>query len=312
MTGKTIARGVGLGALLWISGLSVPPAVAVSEEERDAWVQQTMDAGNRTIRFLLDKFRPHVTEENRDLLTQERIKVVYAADFNAYTDYQKRRILIPIQFTIECMIQIEGFMMMNARPALRPKYLKWLQHLSERTYAARLEALRGAVVDEIPITPFWEYAKQPMPGPYTGRDLALRDGLMDDALGLVLAHELGHLILKHKQANLITAEQSQRQEYAADKFGANLMKKADISVIPGLATFFLRFAQLEALEKGIDPDKRTHPPSMCRFYHIINVEMPILRNLTNKQRRDFERGSGGMTVAQLDEVIEGLQEECEG
>lgn len=258
------------------------------------YLQQIIDAGNRTVTLLAEKFRPHIQPENHDLLMPGRILVATYADFGAFVDYQKRRITIPVALVAENLLQIQGGLLTLRDPqdsALRSKYARWLEYLTKRSHEARVAARKAGpkAPDNIPVQSFWSYAGLPPPR-WTDEEERIQQSAMVDAMALIIAHEIGHLALKHRPYQTIGPQQSQQQEHAADKFAVDLLRAADISVLPGLMMTFTRFALNEALYDGLPPGSATHPSADCRFYRIGKMTFDEAFK-SAKSRADFERGA---------------------
>lgn len=285
------------------------PAVATEEQAAEAQAQQIIDAGNRTIALLIERFRPTFPRSEMELLSTNRIRVVVLADFNAFANYKERRILIPAQFVTEIFGQTQAILMVLRDPSLQERYLRWIEYLSKRSIDVRSRAIRnGTFVDDEAVKPFWTHARLRVPQPLSSADAAAQELMMTDTLALVVAHELGHLVLKHRSYDEVTASESRQQEYAADAFAASLLQRSGMSVIPGLNTFILRFAANEALTKGVLPEERTHPPAECRFYRLGN---PAIEELIKSpdRRRDFER-TGNISVEQFRDTMRTLRPQC--
>ena len=278
------------------------PAMAQTDGK---YVQDVIDAGNRTIQLLLDKFRPAFPSDRRNLLDDSRIYVFPAANFNAYSNTATGEIKIPGQLVAEALLQIEGFILVRRNPSLNTRYADWTRYLQARSDSALRAAKGPGAVDQLAIKPFWSYIGRSTPPTLDSDELRLREQFMIDGLGLVLAHELGHLVLNHRRHNEVTTALSHKQEHEADQFAAKLVSNSGLSLLPGL-TFYLRFAMSESAMKRAAPN--THPRAECRFYRIGAPELN--RTLADPARKDdFERSSN-MNVAQLQQLFRRLQKEC--
>lgn len=289
----------GMGAFL-----SMQVLVASSQTSTD-FGQQAINAANRQIAQLLVKFRPHFPADHRNLLSPDIVRVVVAADFNAFADFDERRVKIPAQLVIETLLQGHALGAIRRDSSLRRHWEPWMRYLTERTSAAqaRFEAGR-TLVDDSPVQEFWAFAGLSQPPTMDSRDAVVQEQLMHDALALVVAHELGHLALGHKPYTAITQSESHRQEGDADRFAANLLRKSAIDVLPGLSMIFARFALLEEISGRPDIERITHRRAICRFYRIGRSELEHLRrNPDTKIQSDVD-------IRAIRSAVTALEDEC--
>lgn len=129
-----------------------------------------------------------------------------------------------------------------------------------------------------------------------------------DAICVVLAHEIGHLVLRHKPTDQVSAKTSRAQERQADNFAARLAQKADISLIPA-STIFLRFAFYEKAYGGGSFAVRTHPLPECRVYRLQNTELRRAL-LSSTERRKIERVLG-KPAGEIESDWNDLADHCE-
>jgi hypothetical protein len=113
---------------------------------------------------------------------------------------------------------------------------------------------------------------------------ALEDAFVDDvsgktlksALYFLMAHELAHVILRHRRYSDLTAAEAQTQEIEADSFALDLMRR--ISVAPlGMAFFFVMASRIEPVPADFETaaafeaylrQKATHPLTSARLNAI--------------------------------------------
>ena len=131
---------------------------------------------------------------------------------------------------------------------------------------------------------------------------------MIDIIGLVLAHELGHLALGHKDYSSVSPREARRQEYAADNFAAALMIDSGRSILPGIMAGYARFAYAEALFETFDVATSTHPPGHCRVLNLLNTHI-ARDHPTREDQRNFEAGSG-MSYDVLQQEIDQARGSC--
>jgi hypothetical protein len=294
---------------LWLLAPQRPSAQA--QRVPDQYAQAIIDAGNNTVAHLLEKFKPHIPDNKRRLLTTKKIKVRPFADFNALARYDTQEIVIPAQLVGEVLAQAQAMIYVKNNPSSRQLYMAWLMYLTERSRKV-LQNFRSRVtsIDDVVVLPFWRHAKLPAPPDLSPEDADLQARFMADALGLVLGHELGHLVLDHKHYSSITAARARQQELEADDFAVALMRKSGLSVIPGVMTIFIRFALTEEIFETFDGATSTHPSGSCRLERILRPEAERIRT-SPQSRRDFERGSG-MSVGQFEAFLDGVRKECAG
>jgi hypothetical protein len=283
--------------------------LAAQTFDADAYSQKIIDAGNNTIAFVLKKFKPHIANEHHYLLSTEKISVEVYADFNAFANYQRKTIIIPAQLVSEMFAQVQAMIYIKNRPNARQHYGAWMQYLTKRSNDVLQRFKRKeADVDDVPVHSLWAFAGLPAPSNLNQQDEVLQEQMLVDAMGLIVGHELGHLVLRHRSYAQITPQDAQKQEYAADDFAAQLMRSAGLSVIPGLITVYSRFAFTDAMFATYRGATNTHPPGPCRLYRLFKSELDRIRT-SHQSRRDFERGSG-MGFDQLESFMNATRREC--
>lgn len=245
-------------------------AAVAQDDHKEA--QQIIDAGNRSISQILGKFRANVAPEHKSLLTSDNVLVVAGADLNAFVDPRERKIYIPAQVVVETLLQIHAFQVIRNIPSAAEKYEPWMRYLTERSDRAQRKFLAGSkFVDDEPIQPFWRYSGY-VAQATDERDAVAAERLITEALALVVAHELGHLVFNHPIKT--EPEESRRLEREADNFAVQLMRKSGIPVLPGLQLIYLRFAMLEeGVRQRHGVGQRTHERAMCRFYWMGKTEL---------------------------------------
>ena len=260
------------------------------------------------IDFVMVKFRPLMGDVPNLREKKNLVLLVHAAEFNAFADYQKKQILLPLMWCIQTTYAIEAAMQMHLQPALRDQVKAYLEYLNER----QREAAKDGFEDLIPLRSFNDFAQVPSPNikPEEERSLLrAKEDMLIDAIAFVLGHEIGHLALKHSASSALPPEQSRDQENSADLYGATLLKKAGFSILPG-AVMLQRFLQNEAILKGISPSLRTHPRAECRYERILSNTGELDELLQNpKRRKEFETGST-YTVPQYRSLMRELRKDC--
>jgi hypothetical protein len=276
-----------VAAVLVSLGQPCPRAFA-QKLSGDDFNQHLIDTSNRTLQILLEIFRPHVAASKRDLLNKDRINVKPLAGFNAYYLPDKKEIQIPFGIVYEIHLQAHAYVYTKNHPASGERYNEWLQYLAERSQrVAKRFKERKTDVDDEPIQDFWRYAGFPAPELLNGEDADIVAKLMLESLGLVLAHEIGHLVFEHLPYDQKTPAQARKDEQEADDFGADLVRKAGGSAIPGLLTSYVRFAAAEELSHPFDKDKSTHPRAMCRTAKMLKSEFSRLFKSEDEQEKFF-------------------------
>lgn len=296
-----------LRTLSLVIGVSSASLNFAQTAEDDKLGQQLIDAGNRTVKVVIEKFSPGASPELRELLTPQKIRVIVAADFNAFADYKNRRILLPAQFVGECAAQAQAMMLVFRDPSLKPKYMRWQKYLAERSERSRQKFLAGkTLVDDERVIDFWQFARMSSQPVLTDKENFVVEQMMIDALGLVIGHELGHLLLSHKPYREISPATSRRQEFESDEYARKLMKKADMQVLPGLMLAYVRFMQFEGEGPASDFAK-SHPPAHCRFYEIGRKELLEMADADGAKEQMEKMGS---SVSKIKDLIRALRDEC--
>lgn len=289
-------------------GLVSVTAKAQEHLDAEAYGQQLIDAGNNTIELLLTKFQPHFPKAKRYLLSSDRVGVQVAADFNAFADFRNEEVIIPAQIVSETFAEVQAFIYMQNRPSSRRHFDRWMRYLTERSRRAFQRFKDGeSGIDDIPVRPLWDYAGLPAPANLDAHDENLQQEMMIDVIGLIVAHELGHLVLDHQNYKDISASESRRQEYAADDFAARLMVASGRSVLPGVMTSYSRFAYTEEMFNSYDDETSTHPPGPCRVYRLLEAHLR-LDPPDDRDRANFE--AGGMKFGELEALIASTKEQC--
>ncbi|CAI1972453.1 phage exclusion protein Lit [Serratia quinivorans] len=135
------------------------------------------------------------------------------------------------------------------------------------------------------------------------------DGIMLDTLAFPLAHEIGHIVLKHRRYNEKTAEESRRDEYDADEYAINLIGKANHRIDISVITVFFRFDWAERLQKNGMGKENTHPSAPCRIEHVMRG---VLKRISNDadERRIFESRST-MKIPELENYFKDIKKHCD-
>jgi len=147
---------------------------------------------------------------------------------------------------------------------------------------------------------FWAFRKTAAPKALSPSEADMyahkQNSIIIDAVAVILGHEIGHLALEHKRYDQISPAESRKQEYAADKYGADLARKAGFRVIASYF-FFVRFAAAEELSST---KPNTHPSAICRAKKILIPEFERILAGTDAEskqaRADFQKNGSGKSM----------------
>jgi hypothetical protein len=275
----------------------------------DEQILQVETEGNKLLGYLMERFKPYIYSEHPELFINGQVIIGNYADFNAISDVKNHKIVIPAMFYLETIHHTQALIFTLEDPKLKQDYENYIEYLIARSNDAR----KKGDVDDIPLKSFWEFCKKKPPKNQTPeakqRFANILEIMMIDGMGLILAHEIGHVILNHKGYSEISPENAREQEYAADAYGALLANKAGISVIPSLATHFVRFTKVEGAYTKSPNSERTHPPAECRFYKLGNLEFSKIINGDTKTKNEFTRHSG-YSIPQFMDILKLLADKC--
>ena len=151
-----------------------------------------------------------------------------------------------------------------------PVFADYVEFLGKQLPEFEKNVRSGQPINKVEILPLYEVSNIGFDEWYKllGRsDLRVRTLAADmSSLGLILSHEVGHIVLKHLTQNLPrSSDKLVRMEYDADIWAINHM--VDIGFDPVRAMPFL-FLFLE-YDDGVLPRQRTHEISSCRGLRIL-------------------------------------------
>ena len=131
-------------------------------------------------------------------------------------------------------------------------------------------------------------------------------GLMVDALAMVVGHELGHLVKRHRGYSEISKEEAWRQENEADDFGFRLAKNSGFNPSAALITTYSFFTVLEGTRYG----GHYHPPASCRIVELSDKYVLKEENQTGNGRTLATESNGTRERSKFLEALKPLREDC--
>ncbi|VXC49475.1 M48 family metalloprotease [Pseudomonas sp. 9Ag] len=293
--------------LILLIGGGVSPVFGDDEADTIESMQDTMDAGQRTLDLLMEKFRPVVEEEAPELYRTEAVRVEAVADFNAFANDSNKSIVVPLGFVAETFFQARALMQTydeNLDPRLYQEYMKYL---SERGLESRKKGYSLGFND------FWLWAGINKPccinDQHDYQYRARLEGFMIDALAFPLAHEIGHVALRHKKYSDISPSVSRQQEHEADKYALGLMSDTGLGIQASILTQLPRFDLAERSMEFPQNTKPTHPSTACRIEFLTRDLFEQIESDPQK-KADFN-GSSSMSIDEVRDYFYDVMLECE-
>lgn len=291
-------------------GLAAERVTAQVDMSAADWNNHLSETSNQTIVNLVEAFKPHFPASKLHLLDADKFSVAPLADFNAYARPETGEIIIPLGIVHEMHLQALGYIYTQRYPSSNKHYNGWLRYLAERSERVRNKPVKPGEkikIDDEPILNFWTYAKLPSPGTLDDAEADVIAKFMISALGLVLGHELGHLVFNHTYSPSLSLQEARLRERAADEFGADLVRRTFGSAIAGLQVGYLRFVINEELFRPFKGDVDTHPQASCRLSLLLKDELEHL--FKSKAAMEEHMKAAGLPQTTIDELYE-IEQAC--
>lgn len=248
-----------------------------------------IDPARRAVAIHIANFKPFLEKDFQYLADKGSVQIPMAANFNAYVDYENRIILIPAQFVFETSFLCEALARVSTEPKMMRAFKNYELYLLQRSAMAR----KKGGTDSEPTKNFSAFLNETDEQFSKANSAEMRSrfiGCISNALAFTLAHEIGHLVLKHRSPSNITPKESRKQERDADEYSISLLHKADFKNISGAASVLHRFASSEVALGPIDREFRTHPLAECRIFRFANAE--VMRNGETEEFRANIKAAG--------------------
>jgi hypothetical protein len=266
------------------------------KDEFKAACQSTVDAA-------LARIQPRLGDHPTLRDKKDLVVVMPVSNFNAWADDKHQRILLPVMWCVELWYATDAWMDLNNKPKRVERYLSYL--------SSREPQKRKQGFDESPLRSYYEYSGIEPPilsSAEREKQQSLKEQMIEEGLAFVLAHEIGHLALKHKSPAAIEPKKSRAQERAADRFAADLLKASKVSVLSAMLTLS-RFLEREPVLTG--GNETSHPEAGCRLADIVLASSEVDELMKQPARRaDFERASG-LSAAEYKDNLARIREGCE-
>lgn len=281
---------------------------ATGQDEVGKINQEYIDACKNTINLATTKLTPALKKYPGIIEPDKKLVLLMpAANFDAFADYQRLRVLIPVMVCIETWFAIDAIAQVQFKPYLRDDAMAYFRYLNRR----QRDSMRSGLFDSIDIKPFYIYAKV-LPLDFSSPEGARMHAILEDemlsAMAFLVGHEVGHLALKHKPYDAISNEESRKQETAADMFSIELLNETGISLIPALAV--LERMLTAEIQFGRDASTATHPSAECRTVRILESSRDFENMLRDpKLQRQFETASG-RSVAEYRSAMSDAKQRC--
>ncbi|CAI1933336.1 Uncharacterised protein [Serratia quinivorans] len=127
-------------------------SVVDSEKTQDDMLQETQDAGQRTLNRLMQDYYGELFEIEPELYEERAVKVAAYADFNVFSSVKEKKIIFPLAFVFEIMLQSKALMQVYDESLDMTLYQNYLQYLELRTKKSLKDK------KEVPIEEFWKWA----------------------------------------------------------------------------------------------------------------------------------------------------------
>lgn len=208
-----------------------------------------------------------MSAKDKAIFDQTTLNIVSFADINAFSDAKANKITLPagLLFNITNVTTACAFAFLKQE--YLPKLGDYIVYLLQRNEEGMAEGQSVPWVmfptfvgcDPNETNKIWSSAKF----------IESNRNFQIDAFALIIAHEIGHIVMRHKPYAEIDSTISQQQEYAADEYAANLLIRTNkYQLTAGVFCAFTLFATTETRQSG-----DTHPTTYCRMAKLIDKEI---------------------------------------
>lgn len=287
--------------------LAVCTSAKAQEDAQAAYLDAMADAGMRTWRMRIKpEFTAVADVETKRVLESVRFNIGRYADFNAFSSGSggAPRILIPMGLLIGNDFVASNAVFVLENPSCN-KYLGPALNAYKEAYSAYARSGRS-----INVRPVWArcgYSDKAAKSLFEKKEIYdLRIRLMVDALAMVVGHELGHLVKRHRGYSEISKEEAWRQENEADDFGFRLAKNSGFNPSAALITTYSFFTVLEGTRYG----GHYHPPASCRIVELSDKYVLKEENQTGNGRTLATESNGTRERSKFLEALKPLREDC--
>ena len=249
-------------------------------------------------------FRPKLAAYPDIRDKEDIITIVPWLEMNARAQVDSMQIVINQGLCSQIWLLSIAFAVCEQWPTQRRNLLKYIQYLRA---IVEPPARRGMVFVELEILtfPLWAHVDMASWSPQEQvRVSGIVNMLMNEALAFVVAHEIGHIALRHNAQN---NKISRANEYAADKFALDLVEKTGYSFIGAIPTL-LAFISDEELSKQYR--EGSHPPAACRLRALLLRSKELQKTLKDPAGQAEIELNLGMSAKALRKMLNTSEAEC--
>lgn len=233
-----------------------------SQAESEKFVDTTYVAAERTVKLILDRLISILPSYAKKYADAGNFSVVTAPDYGAYAQISTGQVVIPLGIVMETRFVFWAYQDINDNLSLKAKFPQYLTYL-----ANRMQHMRANNTDE-PLKTFaqWNgHAQKVLSSSEQSERLNQDVGHLVDALSFVVAHELAHLVLEHKDASTISGSKSRQQENDADLRAIRWVQEAGFDPIPA-AQVLIRLGAEQVSPSNQLIHYKTHDHPLCRLW----------------------------------------------
>lgn len=266
----------------------------------------------RSIKSAFSRIRPLIADDYSEIANRQDL-VVFApyGEFNALAIYQEKRVVITWGFCDQIWLVLSCALIGELFPDYRDKLNPYVKYVSDRTLAIERTAPKGRLVENEVLT-FPLYAGidvRRITQPQLDMVWGIVSEAMPNAMAFAIAHEIGHLALRHRDYNAIPARESRAQEFAADRFASRIMSSLMGNEFD--PTFTTSLLLLLFREAGASPNPTaTHPPTHCRLGRVM-LDVGVIDRIKEDpgMSRDFQRRTG-YTPHEVIRLLREMRDDC--
>jgi hypothetical protein len=193
------------------------------------------------------------------------VVLIPTADPVAFTDFKTRKIYIPFLMCWETWLITEAISAEVQDDRLIGGADEYIKFLKVRN---RLFARTRGDINRVVMMSFYDFANLDRPDFSSNaqkRYIQVQEQMLVSSFCFLIAHELAHLVLNHKPSAAVSSSRSIAQEYEADKFAANSLRRAGIELTPA----FLIIQRYVDDVQFFSENSSSHPSAECRIERLI-------------------------------------------
>ena len=232
-------------------------------------------AAERTVKLILDRLRPILPAYAKKYANFSNFSVVTAPDYGAYAQTSTGQVVIPLGVVMETRFIFWAYQDINDNLSLKQKFPQYLTYLANRQQRMRANNIE----ESLETFAQWNgHTQKALSSSEQSERLNKDVGHLVDALSFVVAHELAHLVLEHKDASTISGSKSRQQENDADLRAMRWIQEAGFDPIPATQVLIRMGAEQVSPSNELIHYK-THVHPLCRLWLRF---APVI----SKQRND--------------------------